>query len=83
MLWQQSPIKHADGVSTPTLFLHGESDFRVPIEQAEQMYTALRKQVPARLVRYPGTSHGGWSPWDTVHRYSEEIAWWQRWLSED
>ena len=84
LLWEQSPIKHADGVSTPTLFLHGESDFRVPIEQAEQMYTALRKQqVPARFVRYPGTSHGGWSPWDTVHRYHEEIAWWQRWLSEE
>ena len=33
LLWEQSPIKHADGVSTPTLFIHGEEDFRVPIEQ--------------------------------------------------
>ena len=76
--------KHADGVSTPTLFLHGEDDFRVPIEQAEQMYTALRKQeVAARFVRYPDASHGGWSPWDMVHRYSEELRWWQQYLAGD
>ncbi len=84
LLWEQSPIKHADGISTPTLFLHGEADFRVPIEQAEQMYTALRKQgVAARFVRYPDSSHGGWRPWDMVHRYAEELAWWQRYLSEE
>jgi dipeptidyl aminopeptidase/acylaminoacyl peptidase len=84
LLWEQSPIKHADGVSTPTLFVHGEDDFRVPIEQAEQMYTALRKQeVPARFVRYPDTSHGGWRPWDIVHRYSEELRWWQRYLDTE
>jgi len=82
LLWEQSPIKHADGVSTPTLFLHGENDFRVPIEQAEQMYTALRKQeVAARFVRYPDSSHGGWRPWDMVHRYSEELRWWNRYLA--
>lgn len=83
LLWEQSPIKHADGVSTPTLFLHGEDDFRVPIEQAEQMYTALRKQrVAARFVRYPDSGHGGWRPWDMVHRYSEELLWWYRYLSQ-
>jgi len=83
LLWEQSPIKHAAGVSTPTLFVHGESDFRVPPEQGEQMYTALRKQkVPARFVRYPETSHGGWRPWDQAHRYLEELRWWQRYLSE-
>ncbi len=83
LLWEQSPIKHAEGISTPTLFLHGENDYRVPIEQAEQMYTALRKQeVAARFVRYPDTSHGGWRPWDTVHRYTEELRWWQRYLEQ-
>ena len=81
LLWEQSPVKHAAGVSTPTLFVHGEDDFRVPIEQAEQMYLALRKQrVPARFIRYPETSHGGWRPWDTVHRYLHELQWWREHL---
>ncbi len=84
LLWEQSPIKHAQGVSTPTLFIHGESDFRVPIEQGEQMYTALRKQqVAARFVRYPDTSHGGWRPWDRAHRYLEELRWWQEHLGDE
>ena len=54
----------------------------VPIEEAEQMYLALRKQkIPARMVRYPETYHGGWSPWNTVHRYYEEMKWWERYLA--
>ena len=82
LLLKQSPILYAGAVTTPTLFVHGESDFRVPIEQAEQMYTALQKQkVPAMFVRYPDTYHGGWTPWNTVHRYHQELAWWARWLA--
>lgn len=81
-LLKQSPVVRAKGVTTPTLFVHGESDARVPIEQAEQMYLALAKQkVPARFVRYPDTYHGGWTPWNTVHRYNEELRWWGRYLA--
>ncbi|HEX9755257.1 MAG TPA: prolyl oligopeptidase family serine peptidase, partial [Gemmatimonadales bacterium] len=80
-LWRQSPVKYAGVAKTPTLFVHGEADLRVPIEQAEQMYTALRKnRIPARFIRYPDMYHGGWTPWNTVHRYHEELAWWERWL---
>jgi dipeptidyl aminopeptidase/acylaminoacyl peptidase len=81
ILRKQSPIEYVANVRTPTLFVDGESDVRVPIAEAEQMYTALRKQhVPARMVRYPDSYHGGWSPWNTVHRYNEELKWWRRWL---
>jgi len=82
-LLESSPIVHAAGVSTPTLFVHGESDHRVPIEEAEQMYVALRKQeVPARMVRYPESYHGGWTPWRTLHRLYVTMEWWDEWLAE-
>ena len=82
LLWRQSPIHYAGNVKTPTLFVHGEADLRVPIEQGEQMYTALKKrQVPARMVRYPDSYHGGWSSWNTVHRYWQELLWWDQWLA--
>jgi dipeptidyl aminopeptidase/acylaminoacyl peptidase len=82
LLWRQSPIRYAGNVTTPTLFIHGESDFRVPIEQAEQMYTALRKQrVPAKFIRYPDSYHGGWTPWNMVHRYYHELEWWKQYLT--
>jgi dipeptidyl aminopeptidase/acylaminoacyl peptidase len=76
-LRELSPITHVSNVTTPTLFIHGESDLRVPIEQAEQMYTALKKRrVPAMFIRYPDSYHGGWTPWNTVHRYYQELKWW-------
>ena len=78
-----SPITHALNVKTPTLFVHGEADMRVPIEQAEQMYRALQKQkVPSKFIRYPGNYHGGWPPWDMVHRYYNEVVWFDRYLSK-
>jgi dipeptidyl aminopeptidase/acylaminoacyl peptidase len=78
-----SPITYAGNVVTPTLFVHGESDHRVPITEAEQMYVALKKRkVPARFVRYPESYHGGWTHWRSVHRLYQEIQWWNRWLGD-
>jgi dipeptidyl aminopeptidase/acylaminoacyl peptidase len=83
VLRKQSPIEYIANAKTPTLFVDGESDARVPIEEAEQMYRALTKlRVPARMVRYPDSYHGGWTAWNTVHRYYEELKWWQRYLGE-
>ena len=80
-LLRSSPLIHAKGVTTPTLFVHGEADHRVPIEEAEQMYVALRKQkVPAKFVRYPDSYHGGWTPWRMVHRIWVQLEWWEEWL---
>jgi dipeptidyl aminopeptidase/acylaminoacyl peptidase len=77
-----SPITYAGNVKTPTLFLDGESDMRVPIVENEQMYTALKKlHVPARMVRYPGDYHGGWPAWDMVHRYYQEAQWFREFLN--
>jgi dipeptidyl aminopeptidase/acylaminoacyl peptidase len=76
-----SPLTYAANVTTPTLFLHGEIDHRVPIAEAEQMYMALKKRrVPAKFIRYPDSYHGGWTPWNMVHRYHEELKWWREHL---
>jgi len=77
----QSPIYYAGNVTTPTLFIHGEADHRVPIEEGEQMYTALKKRdVDAMFIRYPDMAHGGWTPWNMVHRYQHQLTWWARYL---
>jgi dipeptidyl aminopeptidase/acylaminoacyl peptidase len=84
-MWASSPIAHFKGVSTPTLIIHSEGDFRCNIEQAEQVHTALVLQgVPTRFVRYPmSTSHGmsrAGPPDLRIHRLNEIVAWWRRWL---
>ena len=55
----RSPISLVGNVTTPTMLLTGERDYRTPMSESEQYYTALRLQkVPSVLVRLPEASHG-------------------------
>ncbi|CAJ1085082.1 acylamino-acid-releasing enzyme isoform X4 [Xyrichtys novacula] len=61
-VWEQmlnmSPIKHVPQVQTPVLLTLGEDDKRVPNKQGIEYYRALKaKQVPVRLLWYPGNNH--------------------------
>lgn len=56
---RQSPLTYAPNVSTPVLILHGEDDARVPIEQGEQFFVALKRLgKEVEFVRLPGSYHG-------------------------
>ena len=65
------------------MVLHGQYDFRVRIEQAEQMFTALQKQkVPSVYVWFPDEGHGVGKP---VHRklyYKVILDWFDHFLKE-
>ena len=53
-----SPHSYAEKISTPTLVIHGQRDYRVPVEQGFQMFTALQRQgVPSRLLYFPDEDH--------------------------
>ncbi len=57
--WERSAIAHIRKANTPVLIIHGEEDRRVPISQAEELYTALSIQgVSVKFVRYPRAGHG-------------------------
>jgi dipeptidyl aminopeptidase/acylaminoacyl peptidase len=78
---KQSPLTYAGRVRTPTLFVHGEVDQRVPYEEAEQMYFALKRRgVPARMIQYAGQPHGIGGHWNNVHRMINELQWWETYL---
>ncbi len=80
-LLRQSPIMYAGRVRTPTLFIHGEVDQRVPYSEAEQMYFAIKKQgIPAKMIVYAGQSHGIRGHWNQVHRAMSELDWWETYL---
>ena len=80
----QSPLAYAGNVRTPTLFVHGEVDQRVPYEEGEQMYFALKRRgVPAKMIRYEGQPHGIAGHWNNVHRMINELAWWEKYLKAD
>ena len=72
----QSPLMQASKVRTPTLFINGEQDQRVPYEEGEQMYFAVRRQgVPAKMIQYAGQPHGISGHWNNVHRMLNELQW--------
>jgi dipeptidyl aminopeptidase/acylaminoacyl peptidase len=72
----QSPLTHAGQIKTPTLFINGEMDQRVPYEEAEQLYFAIRRQgVPAKMIQYAGQPHGISGHWNNVHRMLNELKW--------
>jgi dipeptidyl aminopeptidase/acylaminoacyl peptidase len=83
-LWRESPGAYIGNARTPTLVLHGVEDHRCPLEQGEQLYTALKVQgVDAVLIRYPGESHGftrTGRPAHRVDRLKRITAWFQRYL---
>jgi dipeptidyl aminopeptidase/acylaminoacyl peptidase len=58
--WARSPLSLVGNVQTPTLVVVGSEDYRTPVSEAEQYYTALQlRGVPTALVKVPGASHGG------------------------
>ena len=77
----QSPLTYAGNVKTPTLFVHGEVDQRVPYEEGEQMYFALKRRgIPAKMIRYADQPHGIAGHWNNVHRMINELQWWEKYL---
>lgn len=55
---RQSPITYAADITAPTLILHSEHDWRCPIEQAEQLFAAIRRNGgDATMVRFPNENH--------------------------
>lgn len=55
----RSPISLVGNVTTPTMLLTGEEDYRTPMSETEQYYQALKmERVETMMVRIPGASHG-------------------------
>ncbi|GAE46898.1 acylamino-acid-releasing enzyme [Mesobacillus boroniphilus JCM 21738] len=57
-LWRHSPLAYVDKMNTPLLILHSEKDYRCPIEQAEQLFIALKRQgKETKFIRFPESNH--------------------------
>ena len=76
----RSPIMLVGEVTTPTLVMVGEEDWRTPTWEAEQFYTALKlKGVDTALIRVPGASHSIASrPSRLIAKTDNIMGWFQR-----
>ncbi len=83
-LWFHSPIKYADKVTTPTLFIHSEEDYRCWLPEGIQMFTSLKYHgVDARLCMFRGESHElsrSGKPKHRIRRLEEITNWFNKYL---
>ena len=83
LLWKHSPVAYADKVKTPLLIIHAENDYRVPIEQAEQLFAWVRRatDTPVEMLRYPRDGHElsrSGEPKHRVSRLTRMVEWFDR-----
>jgi dipeptidyl aminopeptidase/acylaminoacyl peptidase len=84
--WKMSPLKYVTKMKTPLLIIHSENDMRTPIEQAEQLYIALKLQKKeVAFIRYPEESHGlsrTGRPDRRIHRLKKITGWFDKYLKK-
>ncbi|WP_223797173.1 alpha/beta hydrolase family protein [Sphingomonas nostoxanthinifaciens] len=83
--WARSPLSLAGNVKTPTLVVVGSADYRTPVSEAEQFYTALKlRGVPTELVKVPGANHEGLAekPSQSAAKAEAILAWFGRYGGE-
>jgi dipeptidyl aminopeptidase/acylaminoacyl peptidase len=85
--WNASPLKYAKNVKTPTLILHSDNDYRVPLEQGEQWFRALKHYgVNAELVIFPRENHNltrTGEPKHLVESLDWQVYWFDRFLNRN
>ncbi len=76
-----SPAQNMQSYVTPTLVIHGELDYRVPVGNALEVYGMLKeKGVPAKLVYFPDENHWVLTPQNSIYWYGEFDGWLRRWI---
>ena len=85
-LWWHSPLKYADRVRTPTLFIHSDEDHRCELTQGLQMFTALKLHgVETKICIFKGENHElsrSGRPRPRLSRLRNITAWFDRFLKE-
>ena len=80
--WNDSPLKYVSNVKTPTIFLVGESDPRVPPPQSVEMYRGLKHNgVPTRLYMAPREPHGWGELRHQLFKINAELEWFERYVT--
>jgi dipeptidyl aminopeptidase/acylaminoacyl peptidase len=83
--WSRSPLSLVGNVKTPTLVVVGSEDYRTPVSESEQLYSALKLAgVPTALVKVPDASHGGIAarPSQSAAKASAIIAWFDKYRTK-
>lgn len=78
-----SPHRYAQNMKTPTLVITNELDFRVPVDQGLQLFTAVRRQgVPSEMLVFPDEGHWVLKALNSRYWHEQVFGWIKKWLAE-
>jgi dipeptidyl aminopeptidase/acylaminoacyl peptidase len=81
----RSPITYVKNITTPMMFIEGETDYRTPPgEGGEIMFRALKyRKIPTAMVRFPNETHElsrSGAPWHRIERLQHIVNWFDKYL---
>ncbi|MFW5419198.1 S9 family peptidase [Nocardiopsis sp. CNT-189] len=80
----QSPLTYADRIGAPMLIIHSEQDLRCPLEQAQRLFTVLKRRgAEVEMLIFPGEDHEmsrSGLPSHRTARFAAILDWWDRYL---
>ncbi|MGB7922067.1 MAG: S9 family peptidase [Pyrinomonadaceae bacterium] len=81
MYTRWSPHMFVKNFKTPMLVTHGEIDFRVPVGEGLQLFTALQRQgVESKLIYFPDEGHWILKPQNSEFWYTNVLQWFDKHL---
>jgi len=73
---RNSPHMSAANFKTPTLVIHGQQDYRVPVNHAMELFNTLQNRgVPSKLVLFPNENHWILQPQNSLFWYDTVQKW--------
>ncbi len=79
---RHNPVNLVKNWRAPMLVIHGQLDYRVPVEQGIAAFTALqRRGIESRFLYFPDENHWVLKPQNSVQWHDAVNAWLHRWLA--
>jgi dipeptidyl aminopeptidase/acylaminoacyl peptidase len=76
-----SPHLYVEKWNTPIFMIHGEKDYRVPLGQSMQAFTAAQRLgIPSKMLIFPNENHWILSPQNSMLWHREFFNWLDTWL---
>lgn len=78
-----NPVNHVKDWRVPLLVIHGQQDFRIPVEQGIAAFTAAQgRKVPSQFLYFPDENHWVLKPHNSVQWHDTVNAWLKRWTAK-
>jgi len=78
-----NPVNHVKNWRVPMLVVHGQQDFRIPVEQGIGVFTALQRQgIPSQFLYFPDENHWVLKPANSVQWHDTVNAWLKQYIGQ-